>query len=162
MHVKLTKTALGLYQLTAPVSRTEFITLALSLLEGQLKGPLLNKTDTVGKYLQLRLSNPEHESTAALFLDANMHLVHFAILQHGTLNASTAYPRELAKPALKHHATAVIFSHNHPAGDLTPSTTDIELTFALHSALAVLDITLLDHFIVSPDGYLSFAEAGLL
>src|SRR5699024_10462913 len=107
-----------LYQLTAPVSREEFIALAASLLQAQLKGPLLNSTNTVGQYLQLRLSNPAKENCAALLLDANMHLLQYVALSEGTLNNNIVYPREIAKLALEHHATAVIFSHNHPSGSL--------------------------------------------
>lgn len=162
MHTKLKQTPQGLYQLTTPVSRDEFVALAASLLRPQLTGPLLNSTQTVGQYLQLRLSNPSKENCAVLLLDAGMRLLHCAVLSGGSLNSSIVHPRDIAKLALEHHASAVIFSHNHPSGGLTPSTEDIQLTFALHSALAVLDIALLDHLIVSYEGFMSFAEAGLL
>lgn len=162
MHKKLEKTQQGLYQLTSPVSRQEFINLALSLLEPCLTGPLLDNTEAVGQYFQLQLSSPAHESVAALFFNQQMQVVHYALVHKGTVNGSIVYPRELVKLALTHNATSVIIAHNHPSGELTPSTEDIELTFHLHSALGLLDIELLDHFIVSPEGFTSFAESGLL
>ena len=80
----------------------------------------------------------------------------------GTVNHTPVYPREVVKRALHHNAAAVIFAHNHPSGVAEPSRADEALTAALKQALALVDVRVLDHFVVAGDGALSFAERGLL
>ena len=98
----------------------------------------------------------------ALFLDAQNRVIGVEELFRGTLTQTSVYPREVVKRALHHNAGAVILAHNHPSGVAEPSHADETLTQALRQALALVDIRVLDHFIVAGSGVLSFAERGLL
>ena len=111
----------------------------------------------------LHLAELEHEAFAALFLNAQNRLIEYRELFRGTLTQTSVYPREVVKAALRLNADAVIFAHNHPSGLSEPSHADEVLTGSLKSALAVVDIKVLDHFIIAGRGEpLSFAERGLL
>ena len=103
-----------------------------------------------------------HEEFVVLYLDSHHRLLHAETLFRGTLGQTSVYPRELAIGALRHEAGAVMVAHNHPSGDPTPSRADQALTQTLKTALAMLDIRLLDHFIVTPMQVLSLAEQGLV
>ena len=98
----------------------------------------------------------------ALFLDAQNRVIGVEELFRGTLTQTSVYPREVVKRALHHNAGAVILAHNHPSGVAEPSHADETLTQALRQALALVDIRVLDHFIVAGSAVLSFAERGLL
>jgi DNA repair protein RadC len=117
----------------------------------------------VREYLQLRLSHLEHEEFHALWLDAQNRVIAFDALFSGTLTQTSVYPREVVKAGLAHNAAAVIFAHNHPSGLSEPSRADELLTKDLKNALGLVDIRVLDHFIVAGSTPpLSFAERGLL
>ena len=96
----------------------------------------------------------------ALFLDAQNRVITIEELFRGTLTQTSVYPREVVKRALHHNAGAVILAHNHPSGVAEPSHADETLTQALRQALALVDIRVLDHFIVAGSSVLSFAERG--
>ncbi len=98
----------------------------------------------------------------ALFLDAQNRVIGVEELFRGTLTQTSVYPREVVKRALHHNAGGVILAHNHPSGVAEPSHADETLTQALRQALALVDIRVLDHFIVAGSAVLSFAERGLL
>ena len=123
---------------------------------------LLNTPQAVGDYLRLRIGHERVEISFALFLDANNQLLATEEIARGTLSESVAYPREIARFALQHHAAAVIFAHNHPSGSLKPSPADFAFTQRLYAALALLDIVLLDHIIVTAAETLSFTQQGWL
>ena len=97
-----------------------------------------------------------------MLLDAQHRVIATEELFRGTLTQTSVYPREVVKCALKHNAAAVIFSHNHPSGIAEPSHADEILTRSLKSALALIDVQVLDHFIVAGERGMSFAERGLL
>jgi DNA repair protein RadC len=97
-----------------------------------------------------------------MFLDAQHRLISTNELFRGTLTQTSVYPREVVKAALKENAAAVILSHNHPSGVAEPSQSDKQLTSALQSALSMVDVRVLDHFIVAGTSIVSFAERGLL
>lgn len=107
------------------------------------------------------LAYEEREHFGVMFMDNRHQLIRFEILFSGTIDGSSVYPREVVKRALELNANAVIFSHNHPSGDTSPSQADKTITEKLRSALNQIDIRVLDHIIVG-DGCHSFAEAGLL
>jgi DNA repair protein RadC len=115
----------------------------------------------VRRMLQARLRDREHETFAALFLDNQHRVIAFDELSQGTIDGASVYPREVIKAALKHGAAAVIFAHNHPSGVAEPSAADRTLTERLKSALAQVDIRVLDHFVVG-EQVVSFAERGWL
>ena len=98
----------------------------------------------------------------AIFLDAQHRVIAAEEMFHGTLTQTSVYPREVVKRALAHNAAAIIFAHNHPSGVAEPSQSDQHLTTALKQALGLVDVRVLDHFIVAGAGCLSFAERGLL
>ncbi|MGQ0586694.1 MAG: RadC family protein [Gammaproteobacteria bacterium] len=113
----------------------------------------------VRQLLQARLRDREHETFAALFLDNQHRVIAFDELSQGTIDGASVYPREVIKAALRHGAAAVIFAHNHPSGVAEPSSADRTLTERLKSALAQVDIRVLDHFVVG-EQVVSFAERG--
>ena len=120
-------------------------------------GAALSAPQTVRDYLRLMLHGRPHEVFVAVFLDAQHRVVASEELFRGTLTQTSVYPREIVKRALHFNAAAVIFAHNHPSGVAEPSRADEALTAALKQALALVDVRVLDHFIVAGDGALSFA-----
>ncbi|MGJ8514921.1 RadC family protein [Carnimonas bestiolae] len=118
--------------------------------------------NAVRRFLVAQLRDFDHEVFSALFLDSQHRMLEFEHLFHGTLNAAAVYPREVIKKALAHGAAAIIFAHNHPSGTATPSEADIRLTRRLTDGLALVDIKVLDHFVVGDGEVVSFAERGLL
>lgn len=122
----------------------------------------LNSPQAVRDYLRLSLERREHEVFVAIFLDAQNRVIEAEELFRGTLTQTSVYPREVVKAALRHNAASVIFAHNHPSGVAEPSQADQSLTDSLKRALALVDIRVLDHFIVGRGRTFSFAERGLL
>ena len=116
----------------------------------------------IRQYLQMHLAHKPHEVFAVLFLDSQYRLLAMEELFRGTLSQTSVYPREVAVRALHHHAAAVVLAHNHPSGSVEPSRSDEILTQTLKAALALLDVRVLDHFIVAPGQACSMAEKGLL
>lgn len=125
-------------------------------------GVALSAPGAVRDYLRLTLNGRPHEVFVVVFMDAQHRVIASEILFRGTLTQTSVYPREVVKRALHHNAAAVIFAHNHPSGVAEPSRADEALTGALKQALALVDVRVLDHFVVAGDGALSFAERGLL
>ncbi len=123
---------------------------------------LLAHPAAVEDYLRLYFTGREHESFVVLFLDAQNHLIGAEELFRGTLTQTAVYPREILKAALRHNAASVIFAHNHPSGMAQPSAADRRLTETLQKALVLVDIKVLDHFIVAGRRSVSFAERGWL
>jgi DNA repair protein RadC len=118
--------------------------------------------EKVSDYLRLKLSRQEREVFVVLFLDAQNRVQAQETLFEGTLTQTSVYPREVVKRALHHNAASVIFAHNHPSGIAEQSRADELITQALKKALDLVDIRVLDHFIVAGHQAMSFAERGLL
>ncbi len=117
----------------------------------------------VRDYLRLHLASLPHEVFFALWVDSQNQLIASEELFRGSLSQTSVYPREVVKKALAHNAAAVVFAHNHPSGVSEPSAADENLTRELKQALALVDVRVLDHFIVAGQhSPLSFAERGLL
>ena len=125
-------------------------------------GDALGSPQATRQYLVARLRGLDHEVFGALFLDNQHQVIAWAELARGTIDGASVYPREVVKAALKHNAAAVIFAHNHPSGVAEPSAADRLLTEKLKSALGMVDIRVLDHFVVGEGAPVSFAERGLL
>lgn len=125
-------------------------------------GDALTSPGAVRDYLRLALAQREHEVFVVIFLDAQHRVTEVEEVFRGTLTQTSVYAREIVKAALKANAAAVIFAHNHPSGVAQPSQADELLTRNLKQALAVVDVKVLDHFIVAGDQCLSFAERGLI
>jgi DNA repair protein RadC len=122
----------------------------------------LTSPQAVRDYLRLTLARLPHEVFVAVFLTAQNRVIAVDELFRGTLTQTSVYPREIVKRALTHNAASVIFAHNHPSGEATPSQADRSLTKTLEEALALVDVRVLDHFIVAPGASVSFAEQGMM
>lgn len=125
-------------------------------------GPLMESPQLLRDWLRLHCAALEHEVFIAIYLDARHALIDTEQLFRGTLTQTSVYPRELVKSALARNAAAVAVAHNHPSGSAEPSRADEFLTQSLKSALTVVDVRLLDHFVVAGDQVVSFAERGLM
>jgi DNA repair protein RadC len=125
-------------------------------------GDALATPGAVRDFLRLTLAGREQEVFLAVFLDAQHRVIATEEPFRGTLTQTSVFPREIVKSALKHNAAALIFAHNHPSGVAEPSQADQILTETLKRALALVDVKVLDHFIVGRGTAMSFAERGLL
>ena len=123
---------------------------------------VLDSPQAVRQYFQLRLSNLPHEVFAVMFLDVQNRLLAVEELFKGTVSQASVYPREVVIRALHHQASAVVLAHNHPSGSVQPSRADEILTHTLKSALALVDVRVLDHVIVAQGQSFSMAERGLV
>lgn len=126
------------------------------------QGAALDSPRAVRDFLRLRLQHQAREVFVGVFLDARHRVLAVEDLFTGTLMQTSVYPREVVKCALRHNAAAVIFAHNHPSGVAEPSRADELLTGTLKRALALIEVQVLDHFVVGVDSTISFAERGLL
>ena len=133
-----------------------------ALAEQMQQQDALTSPGAVRDYLRLTLSGREHEVFVGVFLDAQNRVIASEELFRGTLTQTSVYPREVLKRALYHNAASIIFAHNHPSGVAEQSRADELLTTALKQGLALVDVRVLDHFIVAGNTTLSFAEQGLL
>lgn len=130
--------------------------------EQMRQGDALASPGAVRDYLRLALAGKAFEAFCVVFLDTRNRVLAIEELFRGTLTQTSVYPREVLKRALAHNAAAVILAHNHPSGMAEPSHADECLTRTLKTALALVDVTVLDHFIVGNGCAVSFAERGLL
>jgi len=126
------------------------------------RGDPLGGPDDTRRFLAARLRDHPHEVFACLFLDNRHRVIAFDELFRGTVDSATVHPREVVKEALSRNAAAVILAHNHPSGVAEPSRADEALTHRLREALGLVDIRLLDHFVIGDGEVVSFAERGLL
>jgi DNA repair protein RadC len=142
---------------------TAVLELARRALAERLKErAVFDSPQAVKHYLQLHIAARPHEVFAALFLDAQHRLIALEELFRGTLTQTSVYPREVVMRALHHHAAAVVLAHNHPSGCAEPSRADEAITQTLKATLALIDVRVLDHMIVTRGQTLSMAERGLL
>ena len=153
----------ALLQLTAR-QEDEIIRQAIAILEQRVfqAGPALEQPGVVSDYLRLHLVAEPSEVFAVLYLDGQHRALSFEPLFRGSVNQASVYPRVLVQRALLLNATAVIVAHQHPSGVIDPSNADRALTETLKTALSLVDVRLLDHFIIGQGEAFSFAEHGLL
>jgi DNA repair protein RadC len=149
-----------------PAKRAQFaaaIELVRRSLQEKLKeSAALTSPGAVRDYLRLKLASRKEEAFVCIWLDAQHRVIGIEEAFTGTLTQTSVYPREIVKSALRHNAAAVIFAHNHPSGVAEPSRSDELLTRDLREALALIEVKVLDHFIVAGHHAMSFAERGLL
>ncbi|GLK87124.1 RadC family protein [Pseudomonas turukhanskensis] len=132
------------------------------LAEGLERDSVLESPAAVREYLTAQLRHEKHEVFGCLFLDAKHRVLAFEALFEGTVDSANVYPRQVVKRALAHNASALILCHNHPSGVVEPSQADRLLTLRLKEALALVDVRVLDHFIIGEGAPLSMAECGLI
>jgi DNA repair protein RadC len=130
--------------------------------ESLVRGAALESPQATEHYLKSVLRDCPHEVFACLFLDTRHRVIAFEELFHGTIDGATVYPRVVAEKALNHGAAALIVAHNHPSGIGEPSLADQAITRRLKDALALLDIRLLDHFVIGDGAPVSMAARGLI
>jgi DNA repair protein RadC len=127
-----------------------------------LDKPLVTSSSSVARFLQARFRDLPHEIFAVVFLNRANKIIHFEIVSSGGITGTVADPRIILKKALEEEAVSLILCHNHPSGSLKPSRADEELTLKIKEASRFFDIRILDHVIVSSEGYFSFADEGLI
>lgn len=137
---------------------------ALTVLESRIfkAGPALESPNAVRNYLRMKLVEEPNEIFAALFLDSRHQVIKYEALFQGTIDGTAVYPRVVVQRALALNAGAIVMAHQHPSGITEPSSADHRITERLKDALALVDIRLLDHFIIGQGEPYSFAERGLL
>ena len=133
-----------------------------ALVEQMAQRDALATPESVSEYLCMQIGQQSREQFYVLFLDAQNRLIQAECLFQGTLTQTSVYPREVVKRVLQHNAASVIFAHNHPSGIATPSEADKRLTQVLKNALNLVDVRVLDHFVVAGNDTYSFAQMGLL
>lgn len=151
------------------IGEAKAITIAAALELGRrrqagnsLEKPIISNSSDVANYLQTILKDYRHEVFAVIFLNRANKINHFEIVSKGGITGTVADPRIILKKALEEDAVNVILCHNHPSGSLKPSKADEELTTKIKEAAKYFDIKVIDHIIVSDNGYYSFADEGLL
>ena len=141
----------------------EVVAAALDLVQAQVqRGFVLTSPSAAREYLAVRLGGLEHEVFAVVFLDAQNRVIEYQEMFRGTVSQTAVYPREVVKAALALNAVGAILVHNHPSGSTEPSRADEYLTQTLKTALALVDVRVIDHLLIAGGGVVSFAERGLL
>jgi DNA repair protein RadC len=146
-----------------PAQADEVLSCARRLLADRVRrGATMSSPEAVKDHLRLELGVLEHEVFCVLFLDAQHRIIALKQMFRGTVSQTSVYPREVVKEALSVNAAAVILAHNHPSGSVEPSRADEFLTQTLKTALALVDVRVLDHLVVAGADVCSFAERGLV
>ncbi|OHE80694.1 MAG: hypothetical protein A2X76_01520 [Lysobacterales bacterium GWF1_69_6] len=153
----------GTYTLSELPTAEEVLALASQILAGRVQhGALLSDPHLAGQFLQLQLAHETREVFMVAHLDTRHRVIACEALFYGTIDGAEVHPREVVKKALEHNSAAVVLAHNHPSGCLEPSGADRAVTQRLKEALKLVDIRLLDHFVVGLSGYTSMAKLGAL
>lgn len=161
--LNMLETSNGMYQLTAPVTLEELLSITSSLLEerfqrsNDLSSPMVTRS-----FLQTKLCTQDREVFSCVFLDSQHGVLAYEELFIGTIDSASVHPREVVKRALTLNAAALICSHNHPSGVPEPSSADRQITDQLSKALDLVGVRLLDHIVIGGTQSVSFAERGWL
>ncbi len=154
----------GHYLPLRPLTDSDIIDLAKKLVSNKLllsNKPISSPSETKD-FLKIHLGGLEHETFTVIFLDNRHRIITYEHMFRGTIDGASVYPREVVKEALKHNAAAVILAHNHPSGVAEPSISDKNITQRLKDALNLVDVRVLDHFVIGTTDVVSFAERGLI
>ena len=153
----------GLYHVQGCVKPEEIVSTAATILLDELTGrDTLTAPTDVAQFLQMALAQEKNEVFSAIFLNNKHKVLSFETLFTGTIDGAAVYPRVVVQRALACNAAAVIFAHNHPSGCCEPSRADQQITKRLSDALALIDVRVLDHFVVSRSEWVSLAERGMV
>lgn len=145
------------------VRDAEIISQAVAILTVRhRRGEALTSPDLTKHFLQLRLADKHNEVFGCIFLDNRHRIIAVEDIFFGTIDGATVHPRVVVEKSLGHHAAALVIYHNHPSGVPEPSQADIRITARIKDALALVDVRLLDHLVVTVEGCVSFAERSLL
>jgi len=152
----------GEYITTRPVNEIDILAMAKQLIQRKYqRGRVITKPEDAAEFLPFKLAEQEYESFWVMFLNNQHRVLAFEEMFRGTVDQSSVYPREVVKRSLQLNAVALIFAHNHPSGNTEPSQSDISITDRLKQALQLVDIKVLDHFIIAGDSTVSMTEKGL-
>lgn len=153
----------GRYCLSEPVTSDTIVTLARNIVSEAFERPHnLNSPTATQNFLIMQLALEPREVFGVVFLDRQHRVIAFERMFYGTIDSTSVYPREVVKRSLELNAAAVIFAHNHPSGVPEPSKADIDITQRLLKALALVDISVLDHIVIGGVDSVSFAERGMI
>ena len=153
----------GTYTVLTPVTEKDILAMANQLAKNRLaKGNVIERPSSAFIYLQTLMSQYEREVFGSIFLNTQYRIISFEELFYGTINAANIHPREVVKRALELNAAAIIFVHNHPSGDSSPSDADVQITIVLREALNLIDVRVLDHIVVGANECVSMTECGLI
>lgn len=153
----------GHYRAKDTLTEAQIIKAAMTLIRRQVQSGQAFTSPTITRlFLKDQLGHKEHEEFGVLFLDNQNRLIKFEVLFRGTIAETAVYPREIVKSCLKLNAAAVIVAHNHPSGSPKPSAADRQITDKLKQALDLIDVGLLDHFIIGVGEPVSMATLGLI
>lgn len=153
----------GLYHVQGCVKSEDIVSTAAAILHDELVGQeALTTPSDAAQFVQLTLAQEKNEVFSAIFLNNKHKVLRYQSLFNGTIDSAAVYPRVVVQQALACNAAAVIFAHNHPSGCCEPSNADKQITKRLQDALALIDVRVLDHFVVSRSGWVSLAERGCL
>jgi DNA repair protein RadC len=145
-----------------PMTADQVLDKAAEILKNKhLTSDVFTSSQATRDFLSFKLSKYEREVFAVMLLDSQHKLIDYQELFFGTINAASIYPREVVKAVLAENAAAVIFAHNHPSGEIEPSQADVAITKRLKEALALIDVSVLDHIVIGETAT-SLAERGLL
>lgn len=148
---------------TTLASEDAIIARACTILDKRLRrGPLFERPGDVKNYLKLQLQGHQNEHFAALYMDTKHRMMAYEVLFTGTVDGAEVHPRVIAQRALHHNAAAVVIAHNHPSGDPEPSQADRAVTARIKQTLSLVDVRLLDHFIIGQGDPVSMASRGML
>lgn len=151
------------FSVSRPVTAEEILAMARQLIQQQFeRGQALTQPNDAREFLMLELAQLEHEAFYCIFLDNQHRILATKTCFVGTIDGASVYPREIVKQALKLNACALILAHNHPSGVATPSSADKAITKRLIDALSLVEVRVLDHFVIGGTEQYSFAENGLL
>ena len=166
---ELGKLSLKDFQKIKGIGEAKAITIAAALELGRrrhataaLEKTVIKTSADIAQYMRTRIKDFGYEVFAVLFLNKANKINHFEIISRGGLTGTVADPRIILRIALEQGATSLVLCHNHPSGNLRPSKADEELTEKIKMAARYLDILVMDHLIVSEEGYFSFADGGLI
>lgn len=166
---ELGKLSLKEFQKIKGIGEVKAITIAAALELGRrrqaasfLEKKVIRSSNDIAEYLRVHIKDFSYEVFAVLFLNKANKINHFEIISRGGITGTVADPRIILKKALEEDATSIVLCHNHPSGNLKPSRADEDLTFKIKEASRFFDIVVLDHIIVSEEGYYSFADEGVL
>ena len=145
------------------VEKRSLMAMALTMLTEQHRpGNALGSPEETRRYLRIRLAEYKNEVFGCLFLDNRHRIIEVAELFHGTIDGASVHPRVVVQKALELNSAAILLYHNHPSGVAEPSHADESITRRLKDALALVDVRVLDHFVVTAGESVSFAERGIL
>jgi DNA repair protein RadC len=166
---ELGKLSLKEFQAIKGIGQAKAITIAAALELGRrrtaalaLEKAVVRSSTEIAKYIRAMIKDFNYEVFGVLFLNKSNKINHFEIISRGGITGTVADPRIILRKALEEDATSIVLCHNHPSGNLKPSRADVELTFKIKEAASLFDIRVVDHIIVSEEGYYSFADEGNL